>query len=236
MPTKAARDRVLQRLALDRLVTHNYVDITEGHLEHAASLAKPGRYLIEGMTIEAPPGVYHPHVESTSLMFVRNFLAMQDLAPQRVLDVGCGSGVVALFLANRFGADALATDISARAVQATLHNAEHNAIPLRVKQADLFDGVDEREFDLVVFNTPLIDIVPTSEWEGGALSDPGGTLLDRFAHQVGEYLAPDGMALFSLSSNSAYERLDSLDLSLKTVGIEMAGNGFWRAIVGAKRR
>jgi methylase of polypeptide subunit release factors len=235
MPFKAARERVLKRLALERLATHDYVDITAGHLEHAASLAEPARFLIEGMTIEAPPGVYHPHADSTSLMFIRNILALAGPVPRRVLDVGCGSGVVALFLAKRFGADALATDISADAVEATRRNALRNEIGLAVKQSDMFEAVEARGFDLIVFNTPLIDRTPTTEWDGGALCDPGGALLERFAREVGEYLAPEGLALFSLCSNSAYECLDGVGLSLRTVGVEMAGNGFWRAIIGARR-
>ena len=235
MPTRAARDSVLQRLALERLVTHDYVDITAGHLEHAASLAQGARFLIEGMTIDAPPGVYHPHADSTSLMFIRNILEMAGPVPRRVLDVGCGSGVVAMFLAKRFGAEALATDISAAAVEITRRNALRNDVRVRARQSDLFDAVEERGFDLIVFNTPLVDMAPTTEWDGGALCDPGGGLLERFARSLGEYLAPDGLALFSLCSNSAYERLDGVDLTLRTVGIEMAGNGFWRAIIGARR-
>ena len=54
--------------------------------------------------------------------------------------------------------------------------------------------------------------------------------------RVGDYLAPSGLALFSICSNSAYERLDGAGLALRTVGVEMTGNGFWRAIIGARRR
>lgn len=236
MPIRSARARVLERLALERLVTHDYVDIAEGHLKHAASLAEPEKYLIEGMTIEAPPGVYHPHGDSTSRMFVRTLLALTMDAPQRALDIGCGSGVVALFLAKRFGADALATDISLAALAATRSNAERNQILLRVHNSNLFDAVETRGFDLIVFNTPMVDSSPIGEWDGDALSDPGGALLGRFAGEVGEYLAPDGLALFSICANSAYERLDGVALKLWTVGVEMAGNGFWRAIVGARQR
>ena len=236
MPTKAARARVLQLLALERLVTLDAIDITEAHREHAASLAEPQRYLIEGMTIESPPGVYHPHADSSSLLFVRNILALSIDVPARVLDVGCGSGAVALFLAKRFAADALATDISPAALAATRYNADRNHIALRIKQSDLFDAVEERGFDLIVFNTPLIDSAPLSVWDRDTMCDPGGALLDRFARQVGDYLAPSGLALFSICSNSAYERLDGAGLALRTVGVEMTGNGFWRAIIGARRR
>jgi len=233
--TSTRRARVLERLALERLVTHDYVDIAEGHREHAAALAEPARYVIEGMTIEAPPGVYHPHADSTSLMFVRNILALAIDAPRRALDLGCGSGVVALFLAKRFGADSLATDISAVALAATRANASRNDIGLRAQFSDMFDAIEERGFDLIVFNTPMVDTAPTTQWDGGALCDPGGALLARFADKVGEFLAPGGLALFSLCSNSAYERLDGVGLRLSTVGLEMTGNGFWRAIVGARQ-
>jgi len=230
----AARRRVLARLKLEAFVGVEPIDIAEAHVAHARSLGSPERFEAEGLTIDAPAGVYHPRPESSSLMFVRNILALNPAKVGRALEIGCGAGLVALFLARRFGADVLATDIDDAALAATRANSALNEVPLRVGRSDLFESVAERGFDLVVFNTPLVDQAPVNEWDGGTLCDPGGSLLERFARGVADYLAPGGFALFSICSNSAYERLDGLRLVMRVVGFEMAGAGFWRAIVEAR--
>jgi len=232
---EAARRRVLARFGLENLVGVDPVDIAQAHIAHAASLAIPERFEIEGLTIDAPAGVYHPRPESSSLMFVRNILALNPPRIRRALEIGCGAGAVALFLAQRFGADVLATDIAPEALAATRANAALNGVAVRVQASDLFDAVSERGFDLVVFNVPLVDQAPVSVWDGGTLCDPGGALLSRFAREVGDFLAAGGFALFSLCSNSAYEHLDGLPLVTRVVGFEMAGAGFWRAVVEGRR-
>ncbi len=235
LPHAAARARVLTRLGLERLVTHEMLDIAAGHRAHALEQAAPKTFDVEGLTIETPPGVYHPQPGSSSLLFIHNII---DLAPaklDKVWDLGCGSGAVALFLAKRFGADALATDISALALAATRANATRNKVGVRAQFADMYEGVEEREFDLIVFNTPLIDALPELGWDKDTMCDPGGELLAHFAHRVDEFLSPDGFALTAICCNSAYERLDGVRAKLWVVGIEMTGNGFWRAILGLKK-
>ena len=229
-----ARRRVLARLGLDRIVGIEPVDIAAAHIAHAESLRFPGRYEVEGLTIDAPAGVYHPRPESSSLMFVRNILALDLPRVGRALEIGTGSGAVALFIAKAFGADVLATDISATALEAARANAARNDVKITTLRSDLFDAVGERDFDLIVFNVPLVDQPPVGPWDGGTLCDPGGELLARFARRVSGFLTADGLALFSLSSNSAYQQLDDIALPMKIIGFELAGAGFWRAIVGAQ--
>jgi methylase of polypeptide subunit release factors len=226
---------VLARLGLKDLAGVNPVENAEAHLAHAQSLGVAGRFEVDGLKIDAPAGVYHPRPESSSLMFVRNILALTSPRNFRALEIGTGSGAVALFLARRFGADVLATDIAEIALDAAKANAEMNGVAIRILRSDLFDEVHERDFDLIVFNTPLVDQAPVTEWDGGTLCDPGGELLERFVRQVGDFLAPHGFALFSLSSNAAYEKLEGVELNMRIVGFEMEGAGFWRAIVEARR-
>ena len=231
----AARGRVLTRLGLERLVTPEPLDIAEAHRAHALTLADPERFKVEGLEIEAPAGVYHPHPASSSLLFIRNIVEMAPPPPRKVWDLGCGTGAVALFLAKRYGADALATDISDRALEATRANAARNGLTVRTRSADMFEDVAERDFDIVVFNVPLIDALPESGWDKDTMCDPGGELLARFAYGVPGVLSPYGFALTAICSNGAYERLDGLPARMWIVGIEMAGNGFWRAILGIRR-
>src|SRR5512138_3838286 len=87
-------------------------------------------------------GVYDPSEDSYLLVEA----ALAEARPgERVLEVGTGSGVVALFLKDR--ARVIATDISPLACA----NARLNGV--EVIRADLYHGV-RGPFDLVVFNPP----------------------------------------------------------------------------------
>jgi 2-polyprenyl-3-methyl-5-hydroxy-6-metoxy-1,4-benzoquinol methylase len=100
---------------------------------------------------------------------------------QRVLEVGCGLGTNAEWLASR-GFDVTAIDLSAAAVR--LATRRLGAVGLRGKlfQADFLQGLDEPPFDAVVDRATLH-------------SFPEGDLRRRFAANLGAYVKLGGSAL-----------------------------------------
>jgi len=233
--TEAARRRVLAKLGLDRLVSADYLDIDAGHRAHAALQRSPATFLIDGLTIDAPAGVYHPTPESSSLMFIRNILARGPRAIPRMLEIGTGCGAIALFVAHRWKEHVVATDISEKTLATARANAEKNGLHPRLLRSDLFAAVDEGNFDLIVFNTPLIDKQPEDDLERDSLCDPGGRVLRGYIDGLEAVLAPGGLALFGICCNTAYQQLDGVALDFKTIGLELVGDGFWRAVVRARR-
>ena len=128
----------------------------------------------------------------------------------------------------------VATDIARDALEAIRHNARLNDIAIEPVYSDLFDHVTDRDFDLIVFNAPLIDKEPENELERSTLCDPGGHILRRFLEKAGGFLSESGLIIFSVCCNTAYEVLADIDLKYRIIGIEVVGNGFWRAIVGGE--
>lgn len=76
--------------------------------------------------------------------------------PSTILDVGTGSGVIALSLAARFPeAKITATDISDDALALAQENAARLGLQVTFEKTNLLDGIDDR-FDLIVANLPYI--------------------------------------------------------------------------------
>jgi ribosomal protein L11 methyltransferase len=105
---------------------------------------------------------------------------------KRVLDYGCGSGILAL-AALRLGADrATAFDIDPQALRATRENAVKNRLEDRIEVAGSASDIGG-DFDIVLANIlsgPLIELAPglaARSVAGGALA-----LAGLLAHQAGE--------------------------------------------------
>lgn len=104
-----------------------------------------------GLTITVSPSTYKPlHGEIG--------LARHCRAGDRVLDLGTGSGVIAL-AAARQGATVVGSDISPVAVRDARRNAERNGLgeTVRFVESDCYDAVDER-FDVIVSHLPYVEL------------------------------------------------------------------------------
>jgi release factor glutamine methyltransferase len=129
----------------------------------------------------------------TELVVERCLELLDGVESPRVVDVGTGSGAIALAIAQeRPDARVHATDISPDALGLAAENAEANGLSVSLRQGDLLAGLPG-PFDLVVSNPPYVDAgeldaleSEVREWEPrGALVDDGQTgRLIREAEQV----------------------------------------------------
>jgi release factor glutamine methyltransferase len=122
----------------------------------------------------------------------------------RVLDVGTGSGVIALTLAKEFSeAEIFAVDISEDALALARENAERLGLNDRVgfKKSNLLEDIDET-FDLIVANLPYIAAQDRHTLSREVLRDPevalfagghGDELVQELIEQAPARLRPGGM-------------------------------------------
>src|SRR5471030_2650923 len=94
-----ARGSVLTRLGMSSLVTTAAIDISAFHHAHVERQNIAARFIIDGLTIDAPAGIYHPTSDSSSDLFIRNMRAMDERKIAKMLEIGAGCGAISLFAA-----------------------------------------------------------------------------------------------------------------------------------------
>ena len=117
-----------------------------------------GEWGFRRLTLNVDPRVLVPRPE-TEVVVERCLELIRPLASPRVLDVGTGSGAVALSIAHEHpGAYVVAVDDSRDALAVAATNVEATGLGRRVEvlQHDLRHGVALGRFDLVVSNPPYV--------------------------------------------------------------------------------
>lgn len=116
-----------------------------------------GRREFFGLDLEITPDVLIPRPE-TELLVEQALLWIAADAPARVLDLGCGSGAVALAIAHqRPLVRVLGADVAPAAVKLARRNATRLAIEnVEFVVADWFDGVPRERFEVIVANPPYV--------------------------------------------------------------------------------
>jgi HemK-related putative methylase len=185
--------------------------IIDWRFRHFRPDAQPAHdAVVQGIRVHVAVGVFDP-----ALHFTSNFLARYLLTPGvvpdggLVLDMGCGTGLLAI-CAGRAGAGrVIATDINPAAVQCAANNVRRHGLQavVEVRQGDLFRPVAGLRFDLVVCNPPYFRGKPHSMGERAYMAGPSYEWLARFAGQLPEHLAPGGRALLVLGDSTDIEAI-----------------------------
>ena len=169
-----------------------------------------GKWEFFGLSFFVSPAVLIPRPETELLVeqalhWAQN-RSVQGSRKLRMVDVGTGSGCIAVSLAaNLPNAEITATDLSMEALQIALRNtqAQHVEPRLHLAQCDLLSPFPRRSFDLVCANLPYVPTAslhnlpifgkePTLALDGGA---DGLVLIRRLFQQARACLAPGGLLL-----------------------------------------
>jgi SAM-dependent methyltransferase len=145
--------------------------------------------------LSVEPGVAPPG--AASYMAWRYVFGEGIGAHQRCLDIGCGTGILAVQLALNGAAHVRALDIDDRAVANTLANAFRNDVADRVtaETVDLFPWVPEERYEVIVASLYQKPTDPFARVTSHRLPDYWGrNLVDQLIAKLSEALAPEGVA------------------------------------------
>ena len=162
------------------------------------------------INVQPPILIPRPETEEWVHELIKN---IQENNPNisSILDIGTGSGCIALALARSFpSAHVTAIDINNKALDLARQNAKiNNVINIDFIESDLFSAIPSNtRFDLVVSNPPYIDpnMIDTlskqvKNWEDHTAlfaSNQGMAIIDKILQQTGDFLHPSETMPFQL--------------------------------------
>ncbi|MHB1412963.1 MAG: peptide chain release factor N(5)-glutamine methyltransferase [Thermoleophilia bacterium] len=178
-----------------------------------------GRAYFRNLTLAVSGAVLIPRPETEHVVDAALFFLMERDWPEppRVLDVGTGSGAIAISLAAAFPeARVAASDDSAEALALAAENARTTGVAERIAfvRSDLFDGLEPMEtFDLIVSNPPYVSetewpdlprdvsgFEPREALYGGA---DGLDFYRRLAVEAPQFLKPRGGLILEIGFSQA---------------------------------
>ena len=128
--------------ALERLKTHEPIQYVLG------------KTTFMNLEFKVNSSVLIPRPETEELV---RLMLKEDLDGKEVLDIGTGSGCIAISLTkNLHNAKVSALDVSKDALEVALENAELNNVNIEFIHADIFEYQSDKKYDVIVSNPPYV--------------------------------------------------------------------------------
>ena len=204
----------------------------DGPLEEALKQLEAGRpvqYIVGnvnfyGINLKVNENVLIPRFETEELVDrIINYAKKQNKT-LKVVDIGTGSGAIAITLKKKLNAKVAATDISDAALEVAMENALVNDVQIDFKLGNLLEPLNQK-YDILVSNPPYIaydeeimEIVKNNE-PHLALYAPNNGLYyyEEILKNARNYLNEKSLIAFEIGEKQG----ESIkELSLKYLGIE----------------
>ena len=172
-----------------------------------------GRWGFRGLDLDVDRRVLVPRPE-TELLVDRGLAVLDGVAGPAVLDVGTGSGAIALALASELPEARVAgCDVSGDALEVARANGERLGVEVEWVASDILAGVEGRRFHLVVSNPPYVAageieaLEPeVRDWEPRGATVAGETgleAIERLVAQAPAALEPGGALVLEVGAGQA---------------------------------
>ena len=211
---------------LDKVVEEDKINLYKKSLE-ALKENRPIQYVIGhvnfyGLQFKVNENVLIPRFETEELVEnIKNYLEKKNITNPKILDLGCGSGVIGLTLKHFFpDSDVTLVDISEDALKVAKENASNLNLDVNFLKSDWFSNIPLDKYDVIVSNPPYIktneeieEIVKNNE---PALALYGGAdgldCYRKILKDINKYLKDDYLIAFEigyLEGNSLKELINN---------------------------
>lgn len=162
--------------------------------------------------------------------------------PVSVLDIGTGSGAIAITISKETDAEITAVDISEKALEIAKQNAKLNNVDISFVKSDLFSDIQDLKVDIIVSNPPYIEsaeidkLMPeVREFEPILALDGGESGLDfyqKIINDAQKHLNPKGMLFFEIGYNQGESVSSLMKQKFKNVEVIKDYLGNDRVVIG----
>ena len=198
-----------------------------------------GKQEFFGREFRVTPDVLIPRPETEHVVE-----AVLKQSAQRILDVGTGSGAIAITLALETKAKVVATDISLAALHVARENSRRLGAHVDFVAGDLASAIADRSFDVVVSNPPYVanadraslarevrDHEPELALFAGA---DGLAIYSRLIPEAGRVLTPGGAFILELGAGMAESVAAMLGAGWRDIEVVPDLAGIPRALTAKK--
>ena len=197
-----------------------------------------GEAWFAGLKFRSDPRALVPRSPLAELV-VAGFAPWLDPEPTvRALDIGTGSGCIAIALAAHQGIDVVATDIDAAALALAEDNAVRLGVANRVRfvLSDVFERVPGERYDLIISNPPYVDAATMADLpaeyrhepaHGLAAGEHGLAIVDKILAGAREFLSDRGIVVVEVGASEAAVDAAYVDLALTWLEMSDGASGIF---------
>lgn len=190
--------------ALDATVEQRFLALAEQRAAGVPVAYLTGVQEFWSLPLEVSPATLIPRPE-TELLVEQALRRLPQEQPHTVLDLGTGTGAIALAIASeRPLAHICAVDSSAAALQVAARNSQRLGLPIELLQSDWYAAVAHRRFHLIAANPPYIGADEPEVSQGDCRFEPrqalvaaetGLAALRQIISEAPQHLEPGGWLL-----------------------------------------
>jgi len=174
---------------------------------------------VNGFEIAVLPAVFHPRWHFTTPFFASQVPVLVRSGGAAVLEVGAGTGVVAMSAARSAGR-VVATDLNPVSVACARMNVLNNGLAgkIEVYVGDMFDPVVGERFDLILCNPPYFRGTPRTDAELAYKAGEDLEWIARFVREAHNVLTEEGSVACVLGEAAELQPILSMFSSAGWVG------------------
>jgi release factor glutamine methyltransferase len=161
-----------------------------------------------GLHLTIPVGIFHPSLFFSTKTMCK-WIMEQNIQNKKILEIGCGSGAISI-TAAKGGANVICCDINPEAVKTTLNNAKFNKVEINSMLSDLFEGIEETRFDMILNNPPYYAKDPANIEEHAWNAGHDLSYFKRLFTDAKKHLAPNGKMMLVLSDECNIDLINQI--------------------------
>ena len=195
---------------------------------------KPVQYIVGnvnfyGITLKVNENVLIPRFETETLVEKTINYAKKELKePLKILDIGTGSGAIAITLKKNLESSVDAVDISKKALKIAKENAKINNVEINFIHSNMLEKIDKK-YDLIISNPPYIsydeeveEIVKNNEPHIALYAENDGLeYYEKILKNAEKYINKPGIIAFEIGMNQGKKIKKIASKYLKTDNIKI---------------